>query len=154
MTRPIVLALVGLFAPAAAALLLAVAPALRRRGAPAAALTLLGSVTSFGAALLLLADRLHGGPAALALNARGDLAAQLANPARIPFNPAGTTDAKVVDTAMAKKMSFAARWGSADGVAFDAPKFLSDHPQFDWMAGILVSRVAQPWADFTAGEKK
>jgi len=66
MTRPIVLALVGLFAPAAAALLLAVAPALRRRGSPAAALTILGSVTSFGAALLLLADRLHGGPAALA----------------------------------------------------------------------------------------
>ncbi|MBP6829665.1 MAG: NADH-quinone oxidoreductase subunit L [Deltaproteobacteria bacterium] len=66
MTRPIVLALVGLFAPAAAALLLAVAPALRRRGAPAAALTILGSVTSFVAALLLLADRLHGGPAALA----------------------------------------------------------------------------------------
>jgi len=66
MTRPIVLALVGLFAPAAAALLLAVAPALRRRGTPAAALTILGSVASFGAALLLLADRLHGGPAALA----------------------------------------------------------------------------------------
>nr|MBK7068785.1 NADH-quinone oxidoreductase subunit L [Deltaproteobacteria bacterium] len=66
MTRPIVLALVGLFAPAAAALLLAVAPALRRRGTPAAALTILGSVTSFVAALLLLADRLHGGPAALA----------------------------------------------------------------------------------------
>jgi NADH-quinone oxidoreductase subunit L len=66
MTRPIALALVALLAPAAAALLLAVTPPLRRRGAPAAALTILGSVTALGAALLLLADRLHGGPAALA----------------------------------------------------------------------------------------
>jgi hypothetical protein len=93
------------------------------------------------------------GHAALALNARGDLAAQLNNPNKIPFNPAGTADAKVVDTAMAKQMSFAARWGSADGVAFDAAKFLADHPQFDWMKGILTSRPAQPWVDFTAGEQ-
>jgi len=93
------------------------------------------------------------GPAALALNARGELAAQLANPNRIPFNPAGTIDAKVVDTVMARKMSFAARWGSADGVAFDAKQFLRDHPQFDWMEGVLMSRASQPWADFTAGEK-
>jgi hypothetical protein len=93
------------------------------------------------------------GPAALALNARGELAAQLNNPKRVPFRPAGTMDAKVVDTAMARRMSFAARWGSADGVAFDAEKFLRDHPQFDWMAGVLQSRPSQPWADFTAGEK-
>ena len=97
--------------------------------------------------------RTDSGPAALALNARGDLAAQLSNPTRIPFYPAGTIDAKVVDTAMARQMSFAARWGSADGVAFDAEKFLADHPQFDWMQGVLKSRPAQPWVDFTAGEK-
>ena len=95
-----------------------------------------------------------GTPAALALNARGDLAAQLSNPSRIPFNPAGTIDAKVVDTAMAKQMSFAARWGSADGTAFDADKFLADHPQFDWMQGVLKSRPAQPWVEFTSGEKE
>ena len=95
-----------------------------------------------------------GTPAALALNARGDLAAQLSNPSRIPFNPAGTIDAKVVDTAMARQMSFAARWGSADGTPFDAEKFLADHPQFDWMQGVLKSRPAQPWVEFTAGEKE
>jgi hypothetical protein len=93
------------------------------------------------------------GPSALGLNARGDLSAQLSNPTRIPFSPGGTTDAKVVDTAMARKLSFAARWGSADGVGFDAKKFLGDHPQFDWMEGILQSRPAQPWVDFTAGDK-
>lgn len=71
-----------------------------------------------------------------------------------PFNPSGTFDAKAVDTALAKKMSFAARWGSACGTAFDADKFLSDHPQFDWMTGILKSRPVEPWTVFTAGEKQ
>jgi hypothetical protein len=95
-----------------------------------------------------------GTPAALALNSRGDQAAQLSNPTRIPFNPAGTIDAKVVDSTMARQMRFAARWGSADGTPFDAQKFLADHPQFDWMQGILQSRPAQPWVEFTAGEKE
>src|SRR5260370_32943409 len=54
---------------------------------------------------------------------------------------------------MAKQMSFAGRWGSACGRAFDAEKFLSAHPQFDWMRGILKSRPAQRWAVFRAGEK-
>ena len=72
---------------------------------------------------------------------------------RTPFNPGGTFDAKVVDTAMAQRMSFAARWGSADGTAFDAAAFLQTHAQFDWLAGLLKSRPAQPWVDFSAGEK-
>ena len=71
-----------------------------------------------------------------------------------PFKPAGTFDAKVVDTQMARRMSFAARWGSACGTAFDAEKFLDAHPQFDWMRGNLKSRPSQPWAVFTAGEKE
>ncbi len=56
-------------------------------------------------------------------------------------------------TALARRMSFAAPWGSADGAAFDAEKFLADHPQFDWMHGVLKSRPAQPGAEFSAGEK-
>ncbi len=67
-----------------------------------------------------------------------------------PFNPAGTFDSKVVDTKMAKRMAFTARWGSACGLAFDAAKFLEAHPQFDWMAGILKSRPSQPWTEFRA----
>ena len=58
MTRPILLAFTALLAPAAAALFLGLATPLRRRGGPAAALTILGSVVSFAAALLLLSDRL------------------------------------------------------------------------------------------------
>ena len=72
----------------------------------------------------------------------------------IPFAPTGTVDAKVVDARMAKGMSFAARWGSACGTAFDAPKFLAAHPQFDWMQGILKSRPSRPWTEFRAGERR
>jgi hypothetical protein len=71
----------------------------------------------------------------------------------IPYDPAGTFDSKVVDTAMARRMAFAARWGSADGTAFDAAAFLQAHPQFDWQEGILKSRAAEPWVEFQAGEK-
>jgi hypothetical protein len=77
------------------------------------------------------------------------------DPARFggtPYYPAGAFDCKVVDAAMAKAMTFKARWGSADGTAFDADKFLSDHPQYDWMAGILKSRPVEPWAEFHSGE--
>jgi hypothetical protein len=69
------------------------------------------------------------------------------------FGPSGTFDGKVVDTKLAKQMSFAARWGAACGRAFDARRFLAEHPQFDWMAGVLESRPSQPWTTFHSGEK-
>ncbi len=70
----------------------------------------------------------------------------------VPFACAGTVDGKVVDAAMARRMSFEARWGSACGMAFDAKKYLKAHPQFDWMQGILKSRPSEPWTTFRAGE--
>lgn len=70
-----------------------------------------------------------------------------------PFYPHGSFESKVVDTTLARKMTFLARWGSPDGTAFDAPAFLAAHPQFDWMTGILQSRPSEPWAEFQAGEK-
>jgi hypothetical protein len=70
-----------------------------------------------------------------------------------PFDPGGTVDGKVVNSAMARAMTFAARWGSACGTAFDAPAFLQSHPQYRWMAGLLKSRSSHPWVDFTAGKR-
>lgn len=70
----------------------------------------------------------------------------------VPYDCSGTVDAKVVDSPMAKQMSFAARWGSACGTPFRADKFLAAHPQFDWMTGLLQDRPSQPWAIFHAGE--
>jgi hypothetical protein len=75
------------------------------------------------------------------------------DPTSAPFDPSGTVDAKVVDAAMAKEMKFAARWGAACGTPFDAKLFLAQHPQFDWMEGILRSRAEYPWTVFTAGER-
>ena len=70
----------------------------------------------------------------------------------VPYDCSGTVDGKVVDAAMAKQMSFAARFGSACGMAFSASKFLAAHPQFDWMTGLLIDRPSQPWVVFQAGE--
>ena len=72
----------------------------------------------------------------------------------IPFAPWGTLDGKVVDSKMAKQMSFVARWGSACGTPFDAKGYLEKHQQFDWMEGLIKDRPAQPWTSFRAGEKK
>lgn len=71
----------------------------------------------------------------------------------VPYSPEGTLDAKVVDAKMAKRMSFLARWGSACGMAFSAQKFLEEHPQYDWMTGLIKDRPSQPWVEFKSGEK-
>lgn len=71
-----------------------------------------------------------------------------------PFEPSGALDGKVVDSKMAREMSFIARWGAACGTPFDAKKFLEQHPQYDWMNGLLKDRPAQPWTIFKAGENK
>jgi hypothetical protein len=68
-----------------------------------------------------------------------------------PFSPGGTFDGKVVDSAMAKRMAFTARWGAACGLPFNAARFLEAHPQFDWMTGLLKDRPTQPWTEFRAG---
>lgn len=70
----------------------------------------------------------------------------------VPFEPGGTLDGKVVDSRMAKAMSFSARWGAACGRPFDAKAFLAKHPQFEWMKDTLDSRPAQPWATFAIND--
>jgi Phospholipase B len=92
-------------------------------------------------------------PGSRTLSGHSELDPELLTPTGgVPFQPSGSFDAKVVDTRMAKSMSFAARWGSADGTPFDAAAFLTAHPQFDWMDGYLKSRPTQPWTEFKAGE--
>jgi len=91
-------------------------------------------------------------PCARSLCAHADLDPQFSG-VDDPFTPFGTIDGKVIDTKMAKKMSFLARWGSACGMAFDAKKFLEEHPQFEWMTGLLNDRPKQPWTEFKAGER-
>ena len=75
-------------------------------------------------------------------------------PGMDPFYPEATLDGKVVDSRMAKQMSFVARWGAACGTPFDAKKFFEQHPQYDWMNDLLKDRPTQPWTVFKAGEKE
>lgn len=70
-----------------------------------------------------------------------------------PYDAGGSIDGKVLDSKMAKEMSFLARWGSSCGTPFDAKKYLEAHPQFDWMSGLIKDRPSQPWVEFKAGEK-
>ena len=89
------------------------------------------------------------GPDSRSLCGRGDLDPRFEG-GGIPFSPSGAFDAKVVDAAMAKRMTIAAHWGAACGPAFDAAAFLAAHPQFEWMAGLLKDRPQGPWAEFSS----
>jgi hypothetical protein len=92
-------------------------------------------------------------PGSHTLCSHGDLDPEPGWLASMPFNPVGTYDAKVVDSRMAKGMSFAARWGSACGIPFIAAKFLAAHPQYSWMKGLLKDRPTEAWTVFTAGKR-
>lgn len=78
----------------------------------------------------------------------------MANSIYNPFFPCGAYDGKIVNSTMAKDMTFIARWGSPCGRPFNSEKFLVDHPQYDWMNGLLKNRPTQPWTTFKAGENK
>lgn len=71
-----------------------------------------------------------------------------------PFDPFGAIDGKVIDSKMAKEMSFIAKWGSSCEIPFNAKLFLEKHPQYEWMNGVLKDRPTQPWTIFKAGESK
>ncbi len=66
-----------------------------------------------------------------------------------PFNPKGSLDAKVTTSAMAKKMSFWARFGRACGTPFDSDSFLKMHAQWGWQKEDLQSRPEKPWVIFS-----
>ena len=72
----------------------------------------------------------------------------------IPFQPRGTVDGKVMDSDMAKSLSFWARWGNSSGMPFDAEKFLEEQIQWSHLEGYLKDRPSQPWTLFKAGEKE
>ncbi|HUU28022.1 MAG TPA: C45 family peptidase [archaeon] len=65
-----------------------------------------------------------------------------------PFYPSGAIDGKVVDSGMARRMSFWARWGSSCGKPFMAGQFLAEHPQFEWLRGYMADRPIRNWAVF------
>ncbi len=69
----------------------------------------------------------------------------------VPFEPRGTVDGKVTDSALALEMSFWGRWGNSCGRPFNAGQFLAEHPQWNHLSGHLKDRPSQPWTLFQAG---
>ncbi len=74
--------------------------------------------------------------------------------ARLPYRPQGAVDGKVMDSDMAKDLSFWARWGSSSGIPFDAEAFLAEHIQWSHLKGYLKDRPSEPWTLFRADEAK
>jgi len=73
---------------------------------------------------------------------------------RPPFYPSGAIDGKVVDSGMARRMSFWARWGSSCGKPFIAGQFLAEHPQYEWLRGYMADRPTRNWAVFEKAGRK
>ena len=70
--------------------------------------------------------------------------------ARRPYSPQGAVDGKVMDSDMAKDLSFVARWGNSSGMPFDAAAFFLAHPQWNYLEGYVKDRPTQPWTEFKA----
>jgi hypothetical protein len=67
-----------------------------------------------------------------------------------PYGPAGTAEAKVADSAMAEKMSFAAGMGHPCGVEFHSAEFIKKHPEYAWQSKLLQDLKANAWTVFSA----
>jgi len=67
-----------------------------------------------------------------------------------PFAPAGAAEAKVADSAMAEKLSFAAGMGHPCGVAFNAKQHLKHHPEYAWQSNLLEDLKANAWTVVSA----
>ncbi len=68
-----------------------------------------------------------------------------------PFFPGGTVQAKVMDAAMAEKLEMWAAMGHPCAPDFKAEAFLTAHPEFGWMKGLLRDMKTEPWTRFRAG---
>jgi hypothetical protein len=65
-----------------------------------------------------------------------------------PFQPRGALDGNVVDSTMAKNMSFSLRWGSSCGIPFYANKFCSENRVWDYLLPYLQDRPQHEWTTF------
>jgi hypothetical protein len=66
-----------------------------------------------------------------------------------PFAPRGAVDGIVCDTALAKNMSFDARWGSSCGTPFIAAEYFKKHRQYEKFAPYIKDRPSEPWTEFS-----
>jgi len=57
----------------------------------------------------------------------------------------GSTDGKVVNTEMSKKMNFLGRFGSACGRRFSIDDHIKKHPEYEKYRGYVQDFVSRPW---------
>jgi len=70
-----------------------------------------------------------------------------------PFQPRGALDGNVVDSTMARNMSFSLRWGNSCGMPFDKNKFCDENRVWDYLRPYLEDRPQQPWTTFSITKK-
>jgi len=71
-----------------------------------------------------------------------------------PYQPRGAIDGCVVDTNMAKNMSFIARYGNSCGTPFIVKEFCDKRRQWAFLKNYLHDRPSQPWTLFTVTNNK
>lgn len=89
-------------------------------------------------------------PSERSLCGRVDLSSRGMLPWQKPYGAAGAVQNKVMDAAMAGKLSFMAAYGPLAGPKFEAAAYTAKHKQFAWQAPLLRDMAAQPWALFEA----
>jgi hypothetical protein len=67
---------------------------------------------------------------------------------RMDAGMAGAVNTKVVDSAMASKMSFCGKMGFSDGSTLSAPEFFKTFPRYSKYTPFLKSIPNQPWTTF------
>jgi hypothetical protein len=71
-----------------------------------------------------------------------------------PFQPRGALDGNIVDSTMAKNMSFLLRWGSSCGTPFYTDKFCTENRVWEHLKPYLHDRPEQPWTTFSILKNK
>jgi hypothetical protein len=70
-----------------------------------------------------------------------------------PFYPGGTVQAKAADGRMVSAMEMWAAMGHPCAPDFVAETFLTQHPEWGWMRGLLRDMKTQPWTRFVGSMK-
>jgi hypothetical protein len=66
---------------------------------------------------------------------------------RDAYYPFGCTDAKIVDSTMAKRMTFIGRFGNSCGTEFNVHSYLKKHPKYNRFGKYLKNMPSQPWIE-------
>jgi hypothetical protein len=66
------------------------------------------------------------------------------------YYPHGAIDCKLVDSTMARTLSFYAKWGPPCGRRFNATSFLKKHPEYKHFKPVLEDFPKREWTKITA----